>query len=278
MECPNCGHHVSARSQRCASCGKIIPPGQHLLEESGIIQPSIRPAAGLTRAPHQLRAASLGDRMIATILDSIVLLGPSAVVSAWSFRRWGYSSGAELQLTAASLLVAGALSALTMVAYLWLLEAACGATLGKVLAGIRVVRTSSRSALTASAVRNALRIVDGIGFYLVGATVVECSRLHRRLGDIVAGTVVIEQQFSAGLKLLALVLWMAMLGSSIWGLPRVCTHEISTQPPRYFGRSVVQLSYREDSSYLRIARVRIAVQLTPAPPREPVASVDSSPR
>jgi uncharacterized RDD family membrane protein YckC len=216
--------------------------------------------------------------MIATVLDSVVLLGASAVVSAWSFLRWGFTSGAELQLTTASLLIAGTLSALTVFAYLWLLEAGFGATLGKVMVGIRVMQTSSRSPLTASAIRNALRIVDGIGFYLVGATVAECSRFHRRLGDLAADTVVVEKQFSAGLKLLAVVLWMAMLGSSVGALPRVCTREISTQPPRYFGRSVVQLSYKENSTYLCIARLRIAVQLAPAAPRERVASVDSSPR
>jgi uncharacterized RDD family membrane protein YckC len=278
MECPNCGHHVRAHSQRCGSCGKIIPPGQHLLEESGVVEPFIRPVTGSAGAHRELRAASLGDRMIATMLDSIILLGGSAVVSAWCFLRWGFTSGGEVQLTAASLLVAGTLSALTVFAYLWLLEAAFGATLGKVLVGIRVVRTSSRTPLTSSAIRNALRIIDGIGFYLVGATVAECSRLHRRLGDIVAGTAVVEEQFSAGPKLLAVVLWMAMLGSSVWILPRVCAREISTQPPPYLGRSVVQLSHKEDSMYLCIARLRFAVQLAPAAPREGVASVDSSPR
>ncbi len=281
MECPNCGRHIKAHSHRCGWCGKIIPPGQHLLEESGLLEPSIRPvtSSGSAVTHREARAASLGDRMIATILDSIVLLGPSAVVSAWSFLRWGYSSGGELHLTTASLLMAGMLSTLTAFAYLWLVEAAFGATLGKVLAGIRVVRTSSRSALAASAIRNALRIVDGIGFYLVGAIVAECSRFHRRLGDIVADTVVVEEQLSAGHKLLAVVLWLAMLGSSVLVLPRVCNREISTQPPRYFGRSVVQLSHREDSTYLcNIAGLRIAVQLAPAAPRQRVASVDSPPR
>jgi uncharacterized RDD family membrane protein YckC len=277
MECPNCGHYTRAHSQRCGSCGRIIPPGQHLLELSGIVEPSARDVTRSSGAGCESRAARLGDRLIATILDSIVQLSASAVISTWCFLRWGFTSGAELQLTTASLVIAGTLSALTVFAYLCLLEAAWGATLGKVLAGIRVVGTSSRSALTASAIRNSLRIIDGIGFYLVGATVAECSRLHRRLGDMVAGTVVVEEQFSAGTKLLAFVLWTAIIGSSVSVLPQICTRQISTEPPRYFGRSVVQLSYKEDSSYLRIARLRITWQLVPAAPRER-AYVESSPR
>ena len=264
MECPNCGRHTSAQSQRCGSCGKIIPSSQHLLEESGVLQPSIRPVTASTGALPEWQTASLGDRMIATVLDSVVLLGASAVISAWSFLRWGFSSGAELELTTASLLIAGTLSALTAFAYLWLLEAGFGATLGKVLVGIRVMRTSSRSSLTASAIRNAFRIVDGMGFYLVGATVAEFSRRRQRLGDIFAGTVVVVEQFPAGLKLLAVVFWMAIVGTSGWLLPRVCTRDISTQPPRYFGHGVVHLSYNEDSTSVSIARLRIAVQLAPA--------------
>ncbi len=277
MECPNCGHHTRAHSQRCGSCGNMIPPGQHLLELSGIGDPCSRDVTGSSAAGCELRAARLGDRLIATIMDSIVQLSASLVVSTWSFLRWGFTNGTELQLTTASLVMAGTLSALTTFAYQWLLEATWGATLGKVLAGVRVVRTSSRSALAASAIRNTLRIIDGIGFYLVGATVAECSRLRRRLGDMVAGTVVVEEQFSAGPKLLAVVLWTAMIGSSASALARICTHQISTQPPRYFGRSIVQLSYKEGSSYLRIARLRIAWQLVPAAPSES-AYFESSPR
>src|SRR5512142_867000 len=125
MDCPNCGNYVNARSQCCGSCGKIIPPGQHLLEESGIVEPSIRPltGSGSAGAHRESRAASLGDRLIATILDSTVLLGASAVVSAWCFLRFGFTSGGELQLTTASLLTAGTLSALLVFAYFWLLEA-----------------------------------------------------------------------------------------------------------------------------------------------------------
>jgi len=222
------------------------------------------------------RAASLGDRLIAAMLDSMVVLGAFAVISAWSFRRWGIVHGGDFHLTSASLLIAGTLSAAVLFLYLWLLEACFGATLGKIIVGIRVVRTTARNPLAASAIRNVFRIVDGIGFYLVGAMVAGCSQLRQRLGDILAGTMVVEETFPLGTKLVAAVLWLAALTGAGWGLPRVCSGAVSTQPPPYFARSVVQLGYTPDSAYLRVSRLRIVLHRDHAPPPNGVATSDSS--
>ena len=80
------------------------------------------------------------------------IFGPFAIVDAWAFMRWGTFDRIELQLTAASLVIATTLNATILFLYGWLLEAACGATLGKVLVGSRVVRTTQRGALAACAV------------------------------------------------------------------------------------------------------------------------------
>lgn len=278
MECHNCGNRLSAYNRRCGSCGTTIPPGQYLLEESGVVERS----APITTAPARLspiataRAASLGDRLIAAMLDSMVVLGAFAVISAWSFRRWGMVSGAVFHLTSASLLVAGMLSAAVLFLYLWLLEACFGATLGKIIVGIRVVQTTARSRLAASAIRNALRIVDGMGFYLVGAMVAGCTQLRQRFGDILAGTVVIEETFPLGTKLVAAVLWLAALTGAGWGLPRVCSGAVSNQPPPYFAGSVVQFGYTGDSAYLRVSRLRIDLRRDPAPPPNGAAAIDSA--
>lgn len=184
-------------------------------------------------------------------------------------------NGADFHLMSASLLVAGTLSAAVMFLYLWLLEACCDATLGKIVVGIRVVRTTARSRLVASAIRNALRIVDGIGFYLVGAMVAGCSQLRQRLGDILAGTVVVEETFPFSTKLVAVVLWLAALTGAGWGLPRD-SGAVSTQPPPYFARSVVQLGYTADSAHLRVSRLRIDLRRDPAPSPKGVATFDSS--
>jgi uncharacterized RDD family membrane protein YckC len=245
MECTNCGNRISPYNRRCGSCGTTIPSGQYLLETSGVVEGSAPITTALSRpSPLQThRAASLGDRLIAAMLDSMVVLAAFAVIGAWSFRKWGMVNGTDFHLTSASLLIAGTLSAAVLFLYLWLLEACFGATLGKIIVGIRVVRTTARNPLAASAIRNVFRIVDGIGFYLVGAMVAGCSQLRQRLGDILAGTMVVEETFPLGTKLVAVALWLAALTGAGWGLPRICSGSLSTQPPPYFARSVVQLGY-----------------------------------
>ncbi len=57
-------------------------------------------------------------------------------------------------MTWAALLVALALNSGISFAYVWLLEASFGFTLGKAMVGIRVTRTNGRNAFAASAIRN----------------------------------------------------------------------------------------------------------------------------
>src|SRR5437588_6200386 len=66
-----------------------------------------------------------------------------------------------------------------------------GRTPGKRLMGIRVVMdTGHPSTFPAAAVRNLIRIVDGLPFGMVGLAFVLSHPQNKRLGDIVAGTVV----------------------------------------------------------------------------------------
>src|SRR6185369_7006634 len=113
MDCPNCGFRINTYGRRCGRCGVTIPPGQYLLEKSGVVErsaPITAAAARSARGPtHSI--ASLGDRLIAAMLDSVVVFGAFSIISAWSFRRWSISNGDEFHLTSASLLMAGSLSA-----------------------------------------------------------------------------------------------------------------------------------------------------------------------
>jgi hypothetical protein len=144
------------------------------------------------------------------------------MVDAWAFMRWGIVDGAELKLTLAAVLITQSLNATTFFLYLWLLEAIFGATLGKTMVGIRVVQTTERNPLAALAIRNLLRVVDGLAFHLVGAIVAGCSKMHRRLGDICAGTVVIEEHLGYWVKIAAIALWTAVLAGAVWSVPRIC--------------------------------------------------------
>src|SRR5215470_16133626 len=179
MECPFCQSQTSAYSKRCNSCGKAIPPGQYLLEESGVVETADHDtsgaAAGAARTQVRYRFARLGDRFIAFLLDTAFLFGLFTVLDAWVFTRWGSVEGSEMRLTTASLLIAVTLNATVFFLYGWLLEAAWGATLGKAMVGIRVVGARQGRSFSACAVRNVLRIVDRLGFYLIGMVVAACS-------------------------------------------------------------------------------------------------------
>jgi uncharacterized RDD family membrane protein YckC len=71
-----------------------------------------------------------------------------------------------------------------------------GQTPGKRQAGIRVINESGREASVYEAVsRNLLRAVDSLpGMYAVGAIVMFISPQNKRLGDYVAGTVVVHDR------------------------------------------------------------------------------------
>lgn len=261
MECPHCHSQISPQAKHCKRCGGAIPLGQHLLEEAGLIEPvrAAKPAAAnvaSARNSDRIRFARLGDRFIAFALDTAFLFGVFAIVDAWAFMRLGIFEGAELQLTAASLLIAVTLNALLLFLYGWLLEAAFGATLGKVLVGIRIVATAELNPLSASAIRNVLRIVDGLGLYLVGTAVAGCTEARQRIGDIVAKTAVVEQKFGVAVRLAAIVLWIATLAGAWWSVPRICSASHPVYSP-FLSEVVVRVGKNADSVYLRVGGLTV---------------------
>ena len=71
-----------------------------------------------------------------------------------------------------------------------------GQTPGKRYAGIRVIKESGRPINAFDAIgRNLMRAVDGLpGVYGVGLVCMMCNQQSRRLGDFVAGTVVVHER------------------------------------------------------------------------------------
>jgi uncharacterized RDD family membrane protein YckC len=273
MECPHCHNQVRTHAKKCQKCGGAIPSGQHLLEECGLTDPapaaaSAEPTSSVSSSSSsRFRLARLGDRFIAFVLDIALLFGLFAIADAWVFMRWGVLEGNELQLTAASLVIALTLNTALLFLYGWLLEAAFGATLGKALVGIRIVRTSERGRLSASAIRNVLRIVDGFGLYLVGTAVAACSNVRQRIGDICAQTAVIEGEFGIGVRLSAMVLWVATLAGAVWVVPRICSTNSSLHTP-YLNQVVVRIGQNENSVYVRIAGVTLDMHYPGDPEHE----------
>ena len=260
MECPRCNRTIDAKQRRCGWCGVDVLPGQHLLEESGVVVP-IRPATREDDDSAPARLATLGDRFLALILDSIVVCAGSALIGLWAFLKWGIVASGELRVTLASILIAGSLSVVFGFLYVWLLEAGLGSTLGKAILGIGVVNNSGRSALAASAIRNLWRIVDGLPFYLVGALVASCSKFRRRIGDLCAGTYVIEGNLSEFMRAAAVLAWLAILCGGAWAFPRLYGQPKSTQPPKHFAQVVVELGRGDKSVHLKTPSHRIELSM-----------------
>ncbi|MEM7147996.1 MAG: RDD family protein [Verrucomicrobiota bacterium] len=67
-----------------------------------------------------------------------------------------------------------------------------GATPGKRAMGLRVVQTSGTPiTLTQAIIRNFIRAIDSLPFYLIGLTACTSTRRFQRLGDLAANTVVV---------------------------------------------------------------------------------------
>jgi uncharacterized RDD family membrane protein YckC len=264
MECPFCQSQTSVYSKRCNSCGKAIPPGQYLLEESGVVEPAaVDTFEAVPTAPRtqgRYRFARLGDRFIAFVLDTAFLFGLFAIVDAWAFTRWGSVEGSEMRLTTASLLIAVTLNATVLFLYGWLLEAAWGATLGKAMVGIQVVGTRQGRSFSACAVRNVLRIVDGLGFYLVGTVVAACSAARQRVGDIYARTAVIEESFRSAVRVAAIVLWIASLAAAGWAVPRICSVNRFVRP-LYLSQVIIRVGRSESLAYFQVGSFAVHIQI-----------------
>lgn len=266
MQCPNCQSQLSPYAGQCDRCGEEIPAGQHLLEESGVVEPTPAAEGKSTTRPRaggngDYRFASLGDRFIAFALDSTLLFGVFAIVDAWAFMRWGAVEGSELQLTTAAVVMAVLLNSTILFLYGWLFESACGATLGKALVGIRVVGSDGRGIFKSCAVRNALRLVDGIGFYLLGALVAGCSGIRQRIGDLFAQTAVVEESYGIGIKIAALIVLVGTLSGAGYEVPRICAVDRSVHS-QHLNRVVVRVGRNGNSAYFRVAKYSVDVHST----------------
>ena len=148
-------------------------------------------AQGVSGAPAALEVHVTGRRVLATIVDGIVLTAGFWVMSA----LFGTTSVEGGQVGASLSGVAALASFVLVFAYYILLEGFLGQTLGKMLLGIKVVKedTGEVPGLGAATIRTLLRIIDSLFFYLVAFVSVLASQKNKRLGDMVAHTLVVRK-------------------------------------------------------------------------------------
>jgi uncharacterized RDD family membrane protein YckC len=147
------------------------------------------------RAWSPLENAGIPLRFVAVLLDAVIVLFPLAIVVGL-LTRGGYAVGSDGSASAGVNVTDNAFWLLVALAvgYYVVCEAATGATLGKRLVGIRVVgEDGEQPTFGAALVRNLLRLVDALFFYLVGFVFALLSARGQRLGDRAAHTLVVRR-------------------------------------------------------------------------------------
>lgn len=145
----------------------------------------------------ELPLAGIGSRFLAlaidTLIQSIFYLITAAIFI------FSFAVGSSL-LTFLPRLLGPAMAIFILFAIYWGYFAFFetiwkGQTPGKRYAGIRVIKDSGRPINAFEAIgRNLMRAVDGLpGVYGVGVVCMMCNQQSRRLGDFVAGTVVVHE-------------------------------------------------------------------------------------
>jgi uncharacterized RDD family membrane protein YckC len=174
--------------------------------------------------PLDLVVAGLGSRFIATLLD--VLIEGAAIIAIVIVFASTSNNGFALAVFSILLF-------LVIFGYDVCFEVAnSGRTIGKMAAGLRVLKSDGRSVdFVTSAVRNILRLIDFLpAFYAVGVVTIVATREHQRLGDIAAGTIVVRDR-RASIPAVAPMPMMSTLPDTsylAWDVSSVSGEEVAT--------------------------------------------------
>ena len=126
-------------------------------------------------------------RAVAAIVDSIVFMILGYLFAGVA----GTTSSSGFELSGAPFFL------LMLISFLYYVgvEGTMGATPGKLVLGLRVVKTDgSRCDIPAALIRNLLRIIDALPFlYLLGMILIWTSERKQRLGDRLANTMVVKR-------------------------------------------------------------------------------------
>jgi uncharacterized RDD family membrane protein YckC len=151
--------------------------------------------------PLEFAIAGIGSRFLAMAIDTLIQLGFAVVVfiaASIASAIWP-QPGSRLWIVGAAI----ALLFLLTFAYFAIFEIWWnGQTPGKRRAGIRVIKDSGRPLTVAETIgRNLLRIVDQLPvFYALGVLIAFLNSRNKRLGDFIAGSIVIRETPLADLK------------------------------------------------------------------------------
>ncbi|WP_373894400.1 RDD family protein [Virgibacillus natechei] len=142
----------------------------------------------------QFKLAGLGSRAGAMIIDQILLTVFNILVIL--FLVFAINADMAMFVTDSAVAIVIILMFVAYWGYFFICEYFFGGkTLGKRLMGLRVIQDNGHSiTLLSSFIRNLLRIIDMIPMYLTGMIMIFFHSKHKRLGDLVAGTIVVHER------------------------------------------------------------------------------------
>ncbi len=143
--------------------------------------------------------AGLGSRAAANIIDQAIITVATLLILFITFLGvWGFDMYLGLG-SVSPYLILGVV--IVMFLLYWGYFAALeyfwnGKTIGKKILGIHVMQENGhRITLLSSVIRNLMRIVDQLpAYYVLGMIMVYAHPKHKRLGDLVAGTIVVHER------------------------------------------------------------------------------------
>ena len=140
--------------------------------------------------PEKTEYQGVRIRVIAQIIDNVVLFASLGLFQFVVFGTW-IRHIPDVTTTFATDPVCLSFLAVYFI-YFIVLEGTVGATVGKFVCKIEVKKENGDACgIWEAFVRNILRVIDGLAFYLVGIILMVTSDKKQRLGDRIAKTVVI---------------------------------------------------------------------------------------
>ena len=215
MFCPYCGVNNDRGEVLCFICKKPLPSLDAPAAAGGApsrLRPRVAAAAG-TEA-----YGSVGDRMLALVFDRVAIGSILMLIATWI----ADSSGAIDLRAATGRWGSIAVIAGTIFVYHALFEGAFGTTLGKSMMGLQVRMVGDRSRFIAAVIRNALRIVDCQGLYLIGFLSATFTARRQRIGDLFAGSVVMESGIGRGARAAMMFFFIALVAGAWWVSTELC--------------------------------------------------------
>jgi uncharacterized RDD family membrane protein YckC len=212
--------------------------------------------------------AGIGSRFLAVLIDSliqvaaVIVLGLLFVGLGFSLRNAGFGGSSTAGIWIVAILIFAYF--LLMYGYFMLFESIWnGQTPGKRLTHIRVIKDSGQPITAIDAVgRNLLRLVDQLPFaYGIGVVCAWISPQSKRLGDYVAGTVVVhEKPFET-----VAPQWDAPAQASAhqYGANRLTPEEFALVETFLSRRSALEEGVRYDTAASIVRRIESKLTLPP---------------